>query len=565
MKLLVKVGNTWDLSFKAVNKYLNRLSSFEPDKLGMLRKKILKEALSNKKFMEDYLEICKTEIYPSFTLNISLNGNSTSFVENISYDKVIKYYVENSSDLKGWQKNIYKNIVKYTSDAYTYKKLGIKEIHPNLTYINMLQILISSKKDIVKMIENNNFNNISGEEFYMLVVNNYENKYLVKNKINNSVGFDSLSIDRINQNIDLIRYYYEPNLIKDEPFTPSRNIADEFTLNDKIKNAVLSDMPKNLNDLQKTYYIYKRLCQMFSYDEDYFYYTSILKEDEQAKKPVIDHTDISRLNDIDINSDVICTEVSMLFAKFLDMMNVPYQITDYHNRTKISYEKSHMKVRFKLGEYIIEADAAHGLYSSDLSIEKVYGRVRHFKPIGMLPERIRDDVFDELLEVDEYFKNTQIRHEFNDAKEIYENDYKKNPNIRVEDKVIVLLNMIGRVNLKFMDMFDWVRANKKQLFANDPNSCILEFIINKNPVKEDKNYELAMAIMYNDKGDVLKDLNDNKYLIITADKNVESLDYTEIKRRFKNDIYDFTSSDRRAIFEEMDGNYERENNDGYKI
>ena len=559
MKTLVKVGDKWDIRFDSIKKIINDSNVLDDRKYDEIKKFVISSAIDNKKFMNDFIKICKNDIYPRYGFLVMVKEGDTSLYIDVTPNIVKEALKSKSSKLKRWQRRAMEEITIATSPIYIRFKYENKEIKNGITYLKLMNVLRSPQNKIREMIDKNEFLGMSGEEFYMLIFDNYINNYHFQTESKVAYELDEEDIKLINENIELIKYKYEPNFSKDKPFEESRNIVDDFKLNDVLKRQILQNIPSDYNELQKAYFIYKRLCQKFSYDEDYFYYAYKVKEDEYIKPPVIDHSDISRLNIISVNSDVICTEITMLFAKFLDLLNISYRITDYHDHTNIDYKDSHMKVVFKIQDATFEADAAHGLYSSDLSIEKTYGLVRHFKPLGPLPERVRDDISKELLEVDKYFKNFESRLEFEDAKEIYESMYKKKENISLEEKVQVLIDMIDKVNLKYMDMFDWVRDTRKRIFAGDDRQfCNIEFIINKKPVKEDKTYELAMVVMYNQ--DNIANLETNKYIVLTSDGNKEYLTYEEIKKRFEDNIYDFTDKDRKDIYFKL---MEESNENGY--
>ena len=430
-----------------------------------------------------------------------------------------------------------------------YERFSNKEIANNITYSDLFLLLKSSEDEMARMIKDNNFMGVTGEEFYKLLFQSIYDGFKINKKLIDLFNISAVDEEIIYKNIGVIKYYFQPNRVGNVEFVESRNIVDEFTLSDELKECILDGMPANFNKLQKAYYIYRRLCQKFSYDEDFFCYKYVLEDDKDAKKPVIDHADIKRLNDIKVDSDVICTEITMLFAKFLDILEISYQIVDHSRNTNIDYKDSHMKVMFKIGDIVMEADAAHGLMGSDLSREKSYGSVHNFNPLFEVPLRLKETVHDQLALVDEYLNRRKDKNQFIDALDVYESLYKKKKNISIEDRLKIIMDVIDKTDLKFIDIQQIISTLRKNVFDSCEDACKIEFIVNRRPLKADKSYELAIVVIYNENGNVNKFPSSNKYIVITSDKNKEQLDFDEIKSRFEDGIYGFAGRDRKIIYE----------------
>ena len=102
------------------------------------------------------------------------------------------------------------------------------------------------------------------------------------------------------------------------------------------------------------------------------------------------------------------------------------------------------------------------------------------------------------------------------------------------------------------------------MFKEDQDVCNIEFIVNKKPIKNDKTYELAIVIIYNDK-DINMLQETNKFIVITSDKNNEELNFEEIKERFLSGEYAFTGKTRENIYRKWVNEDEIKNRTGHKI
>ena len=548
MKLVKKVDGKWTVIDENLRLHNRYIVCHESNRVSTIKNHIFTNLVYNKKFIKDFIELCKTEIYPYYEIAFQLDEHKTMLVLELDIDKILEYYDHNNG-VKRWQKKAAKEIRNIYNDKHISELLKIKDVRPGLTYDDIINLLTKPIKEIKECVKNNNFNGYDGETFYTIIRESILKSKRITNIIFKVHNLSDEEIKQFEKNFELIEYNYVPNIAVEQPFHESRNVIDDFTLNEKLKNNVLKDMPSYFNDFQKAYYIYRRLCQKFSYDEDYFYYAYRSDEALMPKRPYANHTDINRLNTLDEGDDVICTEFTMIYCKFLDLMNIPFRITGYRDKADIDYNASHMMVRFKVGDYIVDADAAHGLLTSDLAYEKSFGEVNNFNVNQIIPKRYCDKAKKEMQVVDEYFKTTKSKNEFRDAVEIYENDFKVRDFVTVKEKVDLLCNMIDKVDFKFIDILSWVNAVRKQLFDKIPQACMTEFVINTKPVKDNKSYELIIIIAYNEEVGIDEEPTTNKYVIITPDKKREYVDYFELRKRFADGTYDFTNEDRKKAYE----------------
>lgn len=558
MKFFKKSHGTWAVSFSEIQKYIKKNPADEDILITKIKELILYKLVNNKALMKNLVIKSYEEFCFCYNFYFHLNDSSTLLEYSIDAKEVINYFEEHKNGIKNWQLKVCESLKNNIDKSNMYERFSKKKIADNVTYKDIFEILKLPENDLAIMIKENNFNGLTGEELLELIFQFIYDGFMINEELIKLFDFSDEEQELIYKNIGIIKYHYQPNKIGNEEFTESRNIVDEFTLNDELKNSILKDMPSDFNKLQMAYYIYRRLCQKFSYDEDFFCYKYVLNDNIHAKSPVIDHSDISRLNNIKVDSDVICTEITMIFAKFLDLLGIPYQIVDYDRNTNIDYKDSHMKIIFKIGDIVMEADAAHGLMGSDLSIEKSYGEVRNFKPLVDVPLRIKESVSNLLDLVDEYMNKEKNKNQFADALDIYESLYKKNESISIEERVKIITDVISKSDLKFIDMQRIINSLKKRIFASMQDGCFIEFVINHNPLKQDKTYELTIVIAYNENGDAKTSPDSNKYIVISSDKSMEYIDYGELKSRFENNTYSFAGRDRKNLYKSWS------DDDGYK-
>ena len=253
------------------------------------------------------------------------------------------------------------------------------------------------------------------------------------------------------------------------------------------------------------------------------------------------HMDIAYLSTLEGGEDVICTGISLIYAKFLDKLELPFRITDYNEKNVEKLGEIHMKVIFKVDDYVIHADGADGLYRSDMSTEKITGQITNFKIVNT-SKKIKDSFYKDILEVDEYLKTKEELMGYNDAKAAYKNiESNSYENISIAEKIKLLIDIIESVDLKYFDMINFIDSIRHKIFNSNHEQYKVEFIVNLT--QEPK---LNILIAYNNQ-EIELEPEKNNYIILTPDHKKEVIDYEELKFRFKNGSYDFTSPERNML------------------
>lgn len=143
----------------------------------------------------------------------------------------------------------------------------------------------------------------------------------------------------------------------------------DVVLNDDLKNYVYKDMSKNYSDLEKSIFVYIKLCKLLTYDPEFY-------ANNQAGGVARLHEDITRLGTISTQETrVVCYEFTQLYARFLYDMGFNY----YIDRVLDDYGDGHVDVKFRAGEYIINADSVTSIIGGDLYNAKINGELEGLK------------------------------------------------------------------------------------------------------------------------------------------------------------------------------------------
>ena len=437
----------------------------------------------------------------------------------------------------------------YMSSKYILNTFLSKKITGyDFTYKNLIDLLSTPTETFIKKINNNNFFGTTGINLIEILSNKpFDIINLYRNdSIFNYIDISDGEKQQIHQNFHILSYLYTPDLIAKQEFIPNEDLVNNFELNYELEETILNEIPNIFTDLQKAYYIYKRLCQKFSYDEEYYYLLSYGRESKVALK----HQDFDRLEKLKGGDDVICTEFSLIFAKFLKKLNIPFQLLGYKNQMVDKIDSKHIKVRFKTGDYVVDADAAHLITKSDMVFEKIYGQTNFFTVVNE-HKRTQDFFVKELKEVDDYFANNKELMEYSDAKELYEKLYvDSKKKLSFNDKIKLIFDIIESQNLKFIDMLSFINTIQKNIFYEEGDKFQIEFFVDNS----ENHSKLNILVCYNEnKNKLTEHIKENCYIIVTPDKEKKQISYDIIKENFEKGIYDFTTLGRNLL--DLKGDY----------
>ena len=477
--------------------------------------------------------------------------NSDRVVE-LSVNDVIKAYERNKDILSDTQLLAYKKIIYYLGYEYykqflsericgvTYEQI-IDELKKNVNEIDDQYICGVKTEDIIDYL--------SGFPLFLPIrgKNNSEYKFGYLDRANLSL----LEKNNIIVNYNRLYFKYSKDKVLNE-FKQRQLYVDEFDLNDELKEEVLKDIPDNFNKLQVAYYIYKKLCQCLHYDEEYYATNQKPFDDKKYK-------DIKELNRIKPGDGVVCYQITMIFAKFCKMLDIPFRLEKYENAKVLKYGGGHLLLVLNVDGYIVKADFATGIISCDMVTEKVYGKVKFFSLENEVERRKQAyDLF--IKEADDYFSSIE---NYEDAKKQYQemtkNDLSK---LSIRERLEIFIDIIKKIDLNIMDSILLVSKIYKNIFSGLYfKNCIFRAIANRNTTNSDMEAEVVFLIAFNE-NKISDDFLENEYYVIDAYKNVEKVSPEDLKERFDSGIYDYLDDEKLLGIE--GGNGEKRSIERYK-
>ena len=399
----------------------------------------------------------------------------------------------------------------------------------NITIKEIIDLLSKDEKDFDILLKKERILGISNQQLVSIL---NSPPFLLQSEelsICKSFNFDDELAQKIIANYVKINYLYSKDELAEQPFFENTFDMSEVEINEKLASDLLKEISSfDFSKLQKIYYIYRRLCQKLTYDEEYF-------AGSQSRFFSINHKDINRLKKInDNNNIVICYEVTMILAKFCEILDIPFNILTYKDKEVLEYGKGHTKIRFKIEDFIVEADPTHGIIRSDLVSEKTEQIVENFLLLNTNP-RSKDNFLEQTQEVDDILEINKKEHNFLDCTEIYQHFYLQDKGeLTIEQRVELLSSLIVETKLDIMDSLEYFLNLRKIIFGIKYNSnCQFIYVSNNKPNDTFKKVCVTLIIVYNNEEDIEHN-KDNNYILIESDKTIQKITKEELQALFDN-------------------------------
>lgn len=364
---------------------------------------------------------------------------------------------------------------------------------------------------------------------YMLV-NFVENKRILENYLLPEIALkryiELYSCKQIDY--ESINKYEKPN----DEYNNGVSISELIDLDKEFEDAVLCDMNPTYSLLEKAIYIYYKLCELLSYDQEYY---AANQKGEEAEK----HCDINRINNITLeNNEVVCYEFIAIYSYFLRHLGIKYTVD---NAIRDEYGKGHSTISFKVGEYLITVDPTRSILNNDMTSAKINSSL-----IGMrlTNENIATrhkflDTYNKVInEINNTKKNKKI---FADTIREYKEKYSKN-HLSKKEKLYLLFKEVGETNLKGIDVISVHMRIYEHLFKQDDDVDI-NFISSTINAYKDYNYTPLTILSVK--------VADNDYIYYQIDPNnpnlVETISKEEIKELFESRDFAYIGKQDKTI------------------
>lgn len=492
----------------------------------------IKEILKNKKLYNYVYNCFSTKNINIEFISIDKNIEDTPII--IEYEK--KHFIEaleiflRTEKFSNNKKNNINKLIKTKEYTFFKENLLNQEVIPNIKYNDVIDLLLKDKEELDEILKSETIFGITKNKLIEVLLKPPFN-FLGTSPFYESFNFEQTLAQKLQRNFKYIKYLYSIDEIAVLPFQAGNFDINQVNINPKLANDLLNEIPKEYNNLQKIYYIYRRLCQKFSYDEEYF-------AGLQKKMYSINHQNINRLEEIsDDNNIVVCYEIVMILAKFCHILNIPFIILNKGDEEFRHYGSGHTKLKLKIDDFVITADPADGIIHSDMFYEKIYNKVEKFK-LHNSNQRTVDQFTKHTKLVDEYLDKNKKTFIFEDTKDLYYfNSNHSKTNITPNERLELFISIIKKNKTNMMDTLGYFLDIRKNIFNKELDKlCKCVYVCNTNTIDNQKEISVSFVIIYNEFCDVELNPNQNQYILIDSNKNFTTITFQELKELFDNKI-----------------------------
>ena len=302
-------------------------------------------------------------------------------------------------------------------------------------------------------------------------------------------------------------------------------IYQKKLLNDIFKNEVLKNIPQDYNDLEKSIYIYIKLCQLLSYDPKYYV------NKEKFKQEHMEYQNISKIGQE--KNDVVCYEFVTIYSEMLKDMGISVASTtglemDIDEESNIVYPNfadKHSNLKYSVNDILIFADSTISVLGGDMINAKANNRLNGLKCLSV--EENKKKEFKDALE--KVYNNLKIE---NSIFKKYGKDVKEKTLV---EKLKILFDDINGVDFNATDFISYITTLKHELFTEYE----LDWNLKINFVgKNDSNEQYPVAIFSVNTNDIKNVQADTiQYLYDAKKHELIKYDNQELKQLFDSELF----------------------------
>ena len=327
-------------------------------------------------------------------------------------------------------------------------------------------------------------------------------------------------------------------------------IAESAVVSDELKNAILSNMPRDFSDLQKAIYIYIKMCKLLTYNTEYFAVA-------QTGDATLKHKNVGYITQITPkNNEVICYEFNLIYAKMLEYLGINYKIVSDGK----SYGDGHSSLEFRCGKFLVGADAVTSILNGDLlsaKLNDVLNGIECFNRNKKTEEEFEAMLLEvyRVLTIQESGKKLEIQPEsFDDLIAEYSKLTQNLSSVSLEERLLILIEKANSKKLTGLDELSYMIRLRKTLFdkyecLSNINICILRDNVHTLP---DRVATISTVITIN-KRNVNAYEDTNIYFVYGLDHRLTSVTLSELKEKFKSGELEYIKSDDDDEFHSIPG------------
>lgn len=352
--------------------------------------------------------------------------------------------------------------------------------------------------------------------------------YLAVHFIKDTKLLDNYEVsDKIKTSIESLESYQEIDFESTNQYLKNDDPNEQkISINPELKSKILESIPEGLDNLQKAIFIYMKMCEILTYDDEFY---AVNQQGVVAFK----HEKIDHINEITLsNNRVVCYEFNAIYSVFLKQLGFNYRTISRGYMD--DFGGGHAFLTFKSGEYIIKVDSVTGVLNGDIP------RVKQKLPLeGIIILNKNKDTKEkfkaELKRMEGLYYKIGKEPTFKETLKAYE---QSSPNITIipfSEKLAIFFTKLKNNNYAQVDRLGYIQILKKTLFSQLEldNNISISYVRNNHPLPDLEAESIVVIAIDDDTSD------ETKYYIYNARLGLNEIEKEELQERFDNGHYDY--------------------------
>ncbi len=464
--------------------------------------------------------------FPEIKISYIINGDISScitltkinFLEQVfklQKEKGIKFTDE---DLKLISR--LKKYVTYDSFIKDYKDKDIdcfiEGEHYHVLGRDIIDFIELPEATYQKLIsENASFHNIRLDYMFYIVSN-----FFINNDIDANYVFPEDLKKKIN-NITLFKDYDFESI--NETYKDVNSSTSKTHIDQNLEAAILSGMEKDYTLLEKAIYIYLKMCNILTYNDEYY-------ASEQLGKHLDKHRDINYISSINLqNREAVCYEFNAIYAYMLNKLGIHFEVFSFEESD--SYGEGHENLIFRVDKYLVKADSVDTIFYGDMFNTKVGEPTTGISCINQNEETKAEfayalkHVYNAIKSEEEY--RQKYYQKVSDLEVLQKLYGKDSPKISFNERIKMMLEYVDTSNFTGIAAYNYLLYLRKKLFTKEEQEKLLIQIVKNNLPEESTKDASSIALIF-------VDGNEPLYFIYEPFKPLRKVNKEELNNLFNN-------------------------------
>ena len=363
--------------------------------------------------------------------------------------------------------------------------------------------------------ENAPFRNIRLDYMFYIVSN-----FFINNDIDANYVFPEDLKKKIN-NITLFKDYDFESI--NETYKDVNSSASKTHIDQNLEAAILSGMEEDYTLLEKAIYIYLKMCNILTYNDEYY-------ASEQLGKHLDKHRDINYLSSINLqNREAVCYEFNAIYAYMLNKLGIHFEVFSFEESD--SYGEGHENLIFRVDKYLVKADSVDTIFYGDMFNTKVGEPTTGISCVNQNEETKAEfayalkHVYNAIKSEEEY--RQKYYQKVSDLEVLQQLYGKDSPKISFNERIKMMLEYVDTSNFTGIAAYNYLLYLRKKLFTKEEQEKLLIQIVKNNLPEESTKDASSIALIF-------VDGNEPLYFIYEPFKPLRKVNKEELNNLFNN-------------------------------